>query len=1118
MRGKVIKGEFDDPEWLSKGVCTLYLPTTRLTSYPESRDLIQKILQKDPMKRLTIRQIFAHPWFAPPRPDPSTPRCVAHSSTPPPASYQPTPSREIDTAPAIISPAEDAHLITLFSTPPEHIFHNDLLETPKPNGHNSGNSTSTHSNSSEATFTPPGEETYEEFSTRMAPHLNIVTVDPQTNSPEINDMNGNKNVPHITDSLHPFSATSCSSKSHPPSAVRTPVRTKRRSVSSNLSSPPNSPTTDKHNGQPQTGFAATSTPYPYQDFATLLNTPAPIIFSTPLERSLLTSLSALGFDTAQIVHSVLSDACDAAGALWWMLKRKAEKKALAEARERENGTPDFDSASPPPAAVTAGTAASETKPSNTRASTAVSNGKRTAVSVSVQTDIVGTHTHALSATRSAPQLALVPATPTFSPPVTPPSSRSPTQTHLSPSPTPTAAGSSSRSHPSTPSGSLRDKADGVWGKGRIREGKARSGSVSIMQRATTALEAAGLVRKKSSEGVRDEKERERERERIASGEEPRSSYGSSSSKLTKSGHGHGKSSNPATSAPSTPPSESQHTQVGSPWVLTEAQQVSPPNTMGRGAPTPANSPNVTGDPFISSSSSAPNMTAGKQPSGRTRHRASLLTTFRLWFNDDRKGKRKDPNSSSSATSTTAPGTSRGSMHAHRVSMNMSGNAGTAKRRMSGTGSTGTMSARKVNHRAHRPSVSSRRSSSANSRRSSAASAQIILLDPPLVIEQKPTRRSIGSHTPNSERGEYSSRPSSVRSMSGHGQVHKKSPSASSASSMHFRASSPMSKYNNHNHNHKRAGSGSSTRVVRQIHSAHHHHHHGPRHGRSNSASSSLHTPTSSRPTSFYEFPSETDGTYPRNVSPFRPPASNRRSLDETRNGSNAASTTTFIAQKRQTPFMSPSSGSTSLSRSSWKKSWGLEPPGWQSRTAAQSLLPIEVLAVSPATGAGGDVRDVFSGKGSGSGSGSAAGHLNLGDESDWVDEDDELPAFAGGLGQTPALAKVMMSGSGTTSNSTATSAAASSVKLAAEPATIQLSPPPGGRRGMKQRSNRGSGGATSTTGTANRSKPGHSPIERPAPMESNYDELRGGRRQLPSGRSGPAFRHAIQEEDEGEEE
>ena len=34
------------------------------------------------------------------------------------------------------------------------------------------------------------------------------------------------------------------------------------------------------------------------------------------------------------------------------------------------------------------------------------------------------------------------------------------------------------------------------------------------------------------------------------------------------------------------------------------------------------------------------------------------------------------------------------------------------------------------------------------------------------------------------------------------------------------------------------------------------------------------------------------------------------------------------------------------------------------------------------------IRDVFSGKQS----------LSLGDESDWIDEDDDVPAFAGGLG------------------------------------------------------------------------------------------------------------------------
>ncbi|KAG6904518.1 hypothetical protein DXG01_009293 [Tephrocybe rancida] len=72
------------------------------------------------------------------------------------------------------------------------------------------------------------------------------------------------------------------------------------------------------------------------------------------------------------------------------------------------------------------------------------------------------------------------------------------------------------SHPSTPASSMRDKET----KGR----KARSGSVSIVQRATTALEAAGLVWMKSSEAVREDKDREREKSkeiewRLASGEE-----------------------------------------------------------------------------------------------------------------------------------------------------------------------------------------------------------------------------------------------------------------------------------------------------------------------------------------------------------------------------------------------------------------------------------------------------------------------------------------------------------------------------------------------------------------------------------------------------------------------
>src|SRR5260221_9807221 len=90
-----------------------------------------------------------------------------------------------------------------------------------------------------------------------------------------------------------------SKSSVPPSSfsIRTPVRIKRRSITSNIS-PPTSPTEEPR--QP------TETPT-LPDYAALINATAPIMFSTPLERRLLNSLSALGFDTGQIVHSVLSN-------------------------------------------------------------------------------------------------------------------------------------------------------------------------------------------------------------------------------------------------------------------------------------------------------------------------------------------------------------------------------------------------------------------------------------------------------------------------------------------------------------------------------------------------------------------------------------------------------------------------------------------------------------------------------------------------------------------------------------------------------------------------------------------------------------------------------------------
>ena len=91
---------------------------------------------------------------------------------------------------------------------------------------------------------------------------------------------------------------------------RTPSRSKRRSASSYILSDHHAPTLD-------------STPVDYLALLTLLQPP---LFSTPTEQTLLASLSSLGLDVGQVVHSVMNDACDSSGALWWLLKRKADEK------------------------------------------------------------------------------------------------------------------------------------------------------------------------------------------------------------------------------------------------------------------------------------------------------------------------------------------------------------------------------------------------------------------------------------------------------------------------------------------------------------------------------------------------------------------------------------------------------------------------------------------------------------------------------------------------------------------------------------------------------------------------------------------------------------------------
>ena len=831
----------------------------------EARDLIRKILNQDPLQRLSISQILAHPWFVAYRPASPT---ISQKTQPMDLATEPPQGTSSDASDVSNTSASSEYFPTLASP----------TTTPEQGSEEDG-PTSDHAhhviprNASDTTIKKPTEGSKKS----KAPQTETV-VEEQTPTLTLK-------VPST-----PQQVSRSNSSSKDPSAypIRTPVRTKRRSVSSALSGHEDS---------------VINTPEPpaaeQNNFATLLESPAPIIFSTSFEQRLLNSLSSLGFDTGQIVHSVLSDACDSSGSLWWMLVRKAEATELDQGHNP----------------------VTESKPNH------ASSKKRIDKQRPNELDAVS------AMTRSAPELALIPATPPATTSITQTAPLQPTKQGPTLSPSPSV--DLTKTFTSTPGSSHKDAS---------KTRKTRAGSVSILQRATTALEATGLVRKKSAEVVREEREKEREKHKDsdrkqASGEETRSSQGSIPSKRPKSPSA--KSEGPV--ATDYDPDLSH---LSSPWIMAKQPKASSPESP---SPTEATSP---GDTLTA----LPNLGGVHSKGGSVgRNRASLLTAFRMWFDEGRRAKRKGVGRNVGLP--VVPGTPTN---------------GRARATMKRRGSSG--SKRNTGHRT-KHSVSSRRSSSVNSRRSSINSVAMLEgnyqdhMIPMTRQTSDPSRRSYGAHTPSSERGEYSSRPSSVT-----GRRHRKSPSQSSSGSIRTRTMSPTT-----NKYHRREGSGSSTRVVKQLHTPHRSK--APAlHVRSDSATSSIHSLGSSRRNSFYD-PSESEG--PRNISPYR---THRNSFDESTPRRNA--TTKFVAQKRQVPFMSPLTGS--VGRSSWKKAWGVEPPGWQTRATRPAT--IEVLAISPAQENSANIRDVFSGRPS-----LSAGHD---DDEDWVDDEDEsAPYYVGGLGQ-----------------------------------------------------------------------------------------------------------------------
>ena len=516
---------------------------------------------------------------------------------------------------------------------------------------------------------------------------------------------------------------------------------------------------------------------------------------------------------------------------------------------------------------------------------------------------------------------------------------------------------------------------------------------------------------------------------------------------------------------------------------------------------------------------------------KARHRASLINTFKMWFApDDGKRKRKvAPNARGGAlvfpSMDANPSTTAASPLPSPFTPPPPSSASSQRNFSSGThGRKGKGAARRGRgHKDKRPSVSSRRSSSVNSRRSSVASmtpsikglaalrerqsesiisASGLVGGVPLARSRSDaSRRSFGAQTPISE-GEYEgsglghesrTRPSSLKSFGtpaprrGGRKRHSKSSSASSADQVPTSTSRPGSRAGTGSplgRFHRRAGSGSSqTRVVRQIKPGAKVPKGGPSTGHRRSGSiSSVRTHGSSAAEDVdMEVLLEEAGVLPEEEEP--------PSRSGTPSGKSKYSYTVLVAQKKHSAYGNPQQ---SIGRSSWKRAWGLEPPGWSSRATHATVIETIILDDRKP----GHVRDVFAKGGS---------QVDDGDEDDWEDEEDDIP-FAGGVGQRLT--------------------ASNSVTVNGRGAPVDSASPSFGNS-VAGRRNVGKAPVFNVAGRANKAT--GSPVARTAPLPlvtapatvlgvepSGTDRMGGRRAQLPQGRSG--FKPATVVEEEEEEE
>ncbi|WWC88428.1 uncharacterized protein L201_003339 [Kwoniella dendrophila CBS 6074] len=340
MKELIMKGEYEEPDWLSE----------------EARSLIRGMLQHESSQRLTLEGIFTHPWFKmtivdriqgqagdshsiPPSPLPNSPgsgdeffaepftknatsgssRLTPHLAQPSPLSmHTPTvPRAESEPSEASVADSEGNQAESTDTTPPTTAEEDDGDgETPPVHRVNSSEFSATekalellHPNSSQTTIKRPGSVSPRSGSYHKNKVARRTTLEGQIEEDENNEGEDvAASLPVLDDhSLHlPVAQHS-----------RTPSRTKRRSVSSTMSME------RRHSHHSMSGQWQRYHP---EDYITKLNEDRPVPFSTPSEKYLLNQLNDMGMDIGQLKHSVESDACDSSAAMWWILRTKQAER------------------------------------------------------------------------------------------------------------------------------------------------------------------------------------------------------------------------------------------------------------------------------------------------------------------------------------------------------------------------------------------------------------------------------------------------------------------------------------------------------------------------------------------------------------------------------------------------------------------------------------------------------------------------------------------------------------------------------------------------------------------------------------------------------------------------